>query len=105
MKLIKGENCFKILDQNENIFFYFTANWCKPCQKISHIIESFSNNYNKNDILFFKIDISDEDNKEIIDKCNIKSIPHILILKNRMEIKKFIGYDKNNLNKFLNDFL
>ena len=34
MEEITGDDCFRVLDKPEYIFFYFTASWCGPCKKI-----------------------------------------------------------------------
>ena len=90
MEEIEGDTCFQVLDRQEYIFFYFSASWCKPCQKISPLLNKLSQIYNPNDIRFYKIDIDNELNKEISNKCQIKVIPAFLIFKNR----KFIGRTK-----------
>ena len=37
MEEITGDDCFRVLDKPEYIFFYFTASWCGPCKKIPAI--------------------------------------------------------------------
>ena len=34
MEIISGDDSFRVLDKPEYIFFYFTATWCGPCQRI-----------------------------------------------------------------------
>ena len=42
---------------NINIY-YFTADWCKPCQSISNSIDILNNKYDT--INIYKIDIANE---------------------------------------------
>ena len=35
MLCINGDDCFKVLDSEKPILFYFTASWCGPCKNNS----------------------------------------------------------------------
>tara|TARA_Y100001970_G_C14142809_1_gene808165 strand:- start:1082 stop:1402 length:321 start_codon:yes stop_codon:yes gene_type:complete len=96
---ISGDECFSTLDNNGYILYYFTANWCKPCQSIWNDIIEISDRYTT--ILFYKIDIDDEDNNEICEKCNIKSIPSFFLFNNRNFIQKMEGANIDRLKDIL----
>ena len=83
MEEIQGDDCFRILDLEQYVIFYFTASWCAPCQRIAPEIVNLSNELDETKIKFFKIDIDQEDNNEICEKCEIKSVPSFLLFKNR----------------------
>ena len=76
--------------------FYFTASWCGPCKKITPSIEEISNKL-KDKINFYKISIDDDSNEEICEKCQIKSVPTFILLKERNSLGIVNGADLKNL--------
>ena len=66
MLCINGDNCFRVLDNSKLVLFYFTANWCGPCQKISPIVEELSKKLSDK-IDFYKIQIDDDGNVTVTD--------------------------------------
>lgn len=81
---------------------FFQANWCAPCIVVKPFFKKISNEYEK--YADFEIcNVDDKDSYAIFHK--IKSIPTVLILKNKKEIKR-INDTKDivkNLTHFLND--
>ena len=61
MEEIQGDDCFRKLDLEQYVIFYFTASWCAPCQRIAPEIVNLSNELDETKIKFFKIDIDQED--------------------------------------------
>jgi len=102
MNLISGNECFTSLDEEGYILYYFTATWCKPCQRIWNDFLELSKKYSN--ILFFKIDISDEDNTEICEKCSIDSVPSFLLFKDRMYIERIVGANLKSVEGMLNKY-
>ena len=104
MLCINGDNCFKVLDDTKLVFFYFTANWCGPCKQISPVIEELSKKL-KEKISFYRIQIDDDENEEVCEKCSIKSVPTFILFKERTsmgivngaDIKKILTLIKNNI--------
>ena len=84
---ISGDECFNKLDEQGYLVYYFTASWCKPCQRILGDIIKLSEDDNYN-VSFYKIEITDEDNNEICEKCGIKSVPSFLLFKDRTYIDR-----------------
>ena len=75
---------------------YFTAQWCGPCKMMVPIIEEFSK-----DKKFFKIDV--DENKDLVDKYKIKSIPTFIEVNDGIEIKRLTGkQDLMSLQKTFN---
>ena len=103
MEKIKGDNCFRALDLPEHILFYFTANWCRPCQQVSPLMDNLELEYRKDKIRFFKIDIDDDDNLEICQKCDIKQVPVFLLFKDRNFVEKVLGGDIQKIKKMIED--
>jgi len=99
-----GDECFRVLDDTKLIVFYFTAAWCGPCQKISPKVEELSNKLNEK-INFYKIQIDNDDNEEVCEKCKIKSVPTFILFKERSslgivngaDLEKLILLIKNNI--------
>jgi len=56
----------------------FYANWCNPCKKLEPHLKEIEINYP--DIKVRKINIEDENQKELIDKYNINSLPTLVII-------------------------
>ena len=104
MENLIGDNCFKILDKEQYIIFYFTASWCKPCQSIYPDLLKLIEKIDKNKISFYKIDIDENDNNEICEKCNVTSVPTFLLFRNRSLITKSSGANINNIINMINNF-
>ena len=86
MITITPENINEILNDTDNyLFFYFTATWCGPCKRIASSIVKLDEGLTEKKIKFCKVDI--DENDEFCEKCNIKSVPTFIIVKD----KKIIG--------------
>lgn len=97
-------------EEEKNIVYDFTADWCKPCikmesevwpnKRIKKSLESFKN---KNRI---KVDVDEEDNEVLLDKYKIKEVPVILITdKLGNELVRIVGFQEvDELKKFLDNW-
>lgn len=95
MILVKKINFNK--KNNFNKIIFFSSNWCFPCKKIKKNINKINN---KILILFYIIDIEKYQNYCI--NLNIKIIPTIKIIYNKIiELNGFFSI-KNILKKILN---
>ena len=102
MDVISGDQCFTTLDQEGYILYYFTATWCGPCQRIWNDFLELSKKYNN--ILFFKVDMSNEDNTEICEKCKVDSVPSFLLFKDRVYLERVVGADLKGLEEMLKKY-
>lgn len=84
-----------------NNIYYFTAKWCGPCKSISGDIQLLNDKYSN--VNFYKIDVDDENNNDIINKYEITSIPSFLFFKDGKMIKKITGTDIKTIEKLIND--
>lgn len=62
----------------------FYADWCNPCKQQTSILEKCT-------IPIESVNIEDPDKQDLVDKYNIKSLPTIILLKDDLEVKRFIG--------------
>ena len=102
MEELVGERCFQILDNKEYILFYFGASWCKPCQEILPSMEDLILEYDPKMIQFYKIDIDNEENKLICEKCKIKVVPSFLLFKERTFINRTKGNNIHSIREMIN---
>ena len=80
------DNDLSICDSEEcYLLFYFTAKWCGPCQRIKPLLQKISDGSDSSVLKVYIIDI--DENDEIAQQFNIKSVPTFYLYKN----KEFIG--------------
>jgi thiol-disulfide isomerase/thioredoxin len=72
----------------KKIFILFTANWCPSCRCIKEDIEN--NEKVLDDYIVYYIDY--DKNPELIKEYKVKKIPDYLIIEDKIEIKRNIGY-------------
>ena len=84
------------------ILIYFTANWCGACKRLNwpFIKEEFPN------LTIYKCDI--DENKYTPGFCQVKSIPHMLLMFPSKKIENLVSSDTAKvatwLNKLMIDF-
>ena len=104
MEIVKGDECFKMLDLNEHIIFYFGADeWCGPCKEVGPKYEELSKEYDKDKARFFKVSLDDEDNKQFIHICDVRVIPTFILFKDRTFIDRIQGVDIDSLKTMINE--
>ena len=64
--------------------FYFSAEWCVPCQTLGPIMDQVSQK-----IPVQKINIDYE--ADITSKYGVKSIPTVVLVENGQEVRRFTG--------------
>uniref|UniRef100_A0A6C0CCR5 Thioredoxin domain-containing protein n=1 Tax=viral metagenome TaxID=1070528 RepID=A0A6C0CCR5_9ZZZZ len=91
MECINCDNVKTIIEQPEYLLFYFTAKWCGPCQKIKPMIIKLMEGLDSTKIKFYTVDI--DENDDLCEKCNIKSVPTFILFKDKNEIGQCKGAD------------
>ena len=91
MESINTDNINEIINQDNYLLFYFTASWCGPCQKIKPMIIELQNGLQTNNIKFYIVDI--DENDDLCEKCNIKSVPTFILFKDKNEVGQCKGAD------------
>ena len=77
----------EVINESKIVFIDFYATWCMPCKTMSPIIEEIAKEHKE--VKFVKIDI--DKNEELAIKYNIMSIPTMLVMKNGVVTKTFVG--------------
>lgn len=78
----------EVLKANETVLVDFYADWCGPCKMMSPIIDSIAEE-NLENVKVGKINV--DENGELAEKYNVMSIPTIIVFKNGMPVKGFVG--------------
>lgn len=74
---IKSEQFDELVSQHKLIFIDFWAPWCAPCLAFAKVYEGVALDYPQ--ITFAKLNV--EDSPKLGDELSIRSIPHLLIIK------------------------
>jgi thioredoxin 1 len=78
-KIVTAQNIDEILDKHQIVILDFWASWCEPCKIFGPIFDSVAA---KNpDVFFGKINTESE--HELSEDFQIRSIPTLVILKER----------------------
>jgi thioredoxin 1 len=64
--------------------FYYTADWCQPCQTLGPIMNQLSSA-----ISIEKINIDYELDRAR--KANVSSVPTVILVENEQEVRRFVG--------------
>jgi thioredoxin-like negative regulator of GroEL len=79
--------------------FYFTADWCHPCEKTRPIVEDL--NRESVDVRFQIIDVDLEPN--FAKNFEVRSVPTFIVMEHGREIKRVTGsQNKNQLEALMN---
>lgn len=95
MDMITTDNVREIIEQPEYLLFYFTASWCGPCQKIKPLVLKLKEGLESDSIKFYMIDI--DENDELCEKCNVKSVPTFILFKDKKEVNQCKGANIINI--------
>lgn len=79
---LTASNFSEILDKHEIVLLDFWAKWCEPCKAFSKVVEQVAPLYPQ--VLFASIDIGEE--HELAQDFNIRAVPMVMILKQRVAV-------------------
>ena len=97
MLCINGDNCFKVLDNPKLVLFYFTANWCGPCKKISPLVDRLISRMPANvKIMYLDVDKG----QDLANYLKITSIPTFISYINKDKADILISADEEHVRKF-----
>lgn len=78
-KIVTAQNIDEILEKNEIVILDFWASWCEPCKIFGPIFDSVAK---KNPDIFFG-KVNSEVEHQLSEDFDIRSIPTLVILKDR----------------------
>jgi thioredoxin 1 len=82
-----------------NTVYYFTADWCKPCEKVRPIVKQL--NHDQTVALFQTIDV--DDNLDLVSRFSIRSVPTFIFFEEGIEKRRITGAQtKEQLEDFIN---
>ena len=77
----------EILNSDKMTMVDFYADWCGPCKMMSPIIDKIAEE--NGEIKVGKLNVDEA--QDIAVKYNVMSIPTIIVFKNGIEFKRFVG--------------
>ena len=92
---ITNENFEKeVINSDKTTIIDFYADWCGPCKMMSPIIDKIAEE--NDNIKVGKLNV--DEGQDIAIKYNVMSIPTIIVFKNGVEFKRFVGVtSKDNI--------
>ncbi len=78
----------EVINSKEVVLIDFYADWCGPCRMMSPVIDNIAEEVGEK-VKVFKVNV--DENQDLAIKYNVMSIPTIIIFKNGMPVKSFIG--------------
>lgn len=76
-----------LINDHELVFIDFWAEWCAPCKQFSRVYEQVADQFPS--IIFATVNI--EEQKELADVFEIRSIPHLMVFKEGIVIYSEAG--------------
>jgi len=70
--------------------FYYTANWCQPCQTLGPIMDEIARQ-----IPVHKQNVDYVD-PAVLEAANVRNVPTVVLAENGQEIKRFTGVKSNS---------
>jgi len=83
----------EVLQSKQPVLVDFWAEWCMPCKMLTPTIEALASTYDGK-AKVGKVDI--DSNKNVAIKYGINAIPTILIFKDGLPVKRFVGMKKQD---------
>lgn len=80
--ILTKENFDSFVDQDQIAVVYFSADWCKPCHAFAPIFKKVADQ--NPDLCFGSIDVEQE--KELADDFNIRSVPTLIIFREHVAL-------------------
>ena len=69
--------------------FYYTANWCQPCQTLGPIMDEIARQI---PVRKQNVDYTDP---LLLESANVRNVPTVILVEDGQEIKRFTGVKSN----------
>ena len=102
---LNNKNFKTTLQQNSLVLVDFYADWCGPCQALAPTLENISQKFDGRAIVG-KVNV--DQNPELSQEFQVRSIPALFYIKNGKVIDKHLGVQSettisNNITRLLNN--
>ena len=102
-EFINLEDCMNTINTLSNVVLFFTATWCGPCKIMYPIVKDLED---KLPIChFYKIDVDEESNEDIVQYFNVSSMPTFYFIKDANIQNKLSGANKDKFSDYLKQLL
>jgi len=86
-KSVSSDHFESLIEDNDIVFIDFWATWCAPCKQFAHVYERVAALHGN--VVFAKINIEEE--LELAETFQIRSIPHLMVFKQGIVIYSEAG--------------
>ena len=87
-KFFSKEEIDGILQTKQSVVLVFKTPWCLPCKKLDAVLDSFSKNRPKWEVVKINMDT----NKDLAENYEVKSVPTLLFFKESKQLSSHIGF-------------
>jgi thioredoxin-like negative regulator of GroEL len=70
--------------------FYYTANWCQPCQTLGPIMDEIARQI---PVRKQNVDYADP---VVLEAANVRNVPTVILVEDGQELKRFTGIKSNS---------
>ncbi len=70
--------------------YYYTANWCNPCQTLGPIMDEIARQIS---VRKQNIDYIDP---AVLEAANVRNVPTVILVEDGQELKRFTGVKSNS---------
>ena len=87
-RFVDSNQLGQLLRKNKLVVAHYTASWCSPCRVVTPSIDKLAVEYGDR-VEIVKIDV--DENANVGKKYNIRSIPAVLVFRDRKLVESFFG--------------
>ncbi|KAE8163859.1 thioredoxin-like protein [Aspergillus tamarii] len=89
----------QLINGDKPVLIDFWATWCGPCRAISPVLEAFSNSGNYPNVLFYKVDVDQQE--QIAQEVGIRAMPTFILFHKGIKAGEFVGADPRQLEQLV----